>query len=69
MKETQMPPASSANLVADNGSTIYGVSVIGRSEIMINKIWIKLQTFSLKEKGPNMLSAKWNINLMCAFRY
>ena len=28
MKETRMPPAQSANLVANNGSTIYGVSVI-----------------------------------------
>ena len=28
MKGTRMPPAYSANLVANNGNTIYGVSVI-----------------------------------------
>ena len=28
MKETRMPPAQSANLVANSGNTIYGVSVI-----------------------------------------
>ena len=28
MKETRMPPAYSANLVANSGNTIYGVSVI-----------------------------------------
>ena len=28
MKETRMPPAWSANLVANSGNTIYGVSVI-----------------------------------------
>ena len=29
MKDTRMPPAQSANLVANSGNTIYGVSVIG----------------------------------------
>ena len=33
MKETRMPPAQSANLVANNGSTIYGVSVIQPNQI------------------------------------
>ena len=28
MKETRMPPASAANLVANSGNTIYWVSVI-----------------------------------------
>ena len=28
MKETRMPPAESANLVANSGNTIYGVTVI-----------------------------------------
>ena len=28
MKETRMPPALSANLVANSGNTIYGVSII-----------------------------------------
>ena len=28
MKETRMPPAQAANLVANSGNTIYGVSVI-----------------------------------------
>ena len=28
MKETRMPPAQSANLVANSGNTIYGVGVI-----------------------------------------
>ena len=28
MKETRMPPAWAANLVANNGNTIYGVGVI-----------------------------------------
>ena len=28
MKETRMPPAYAANLVANSGNTIYGVSVI-----------------------------------------
>ena len=28
MKETQMPPAWAANLVANSGNTIYGVGVI-----------------------------------------
>ena len=28
MKETRMPPAKAANLVANNGNTIYGVGVI-----------------------------------------
>ena len=28
MKETRMPPAQAANLVENNGNTIYGVSVI-----------------------------------------
>ena len=31
MKETRMPPAWSANLVANSGNTIYGVSVIPAS--------------------------------------
>ena len=33
MKETRMPPAQSANLVANSGNTIYGVSVIDQSDI------------------------------------
>ena len=28
MKETRMPPAKAANLVANSGNTIYGVGVI-----------------------------------------
>ena len=28
MKETRMPPAQAANLVANSGNTLYGVSVI-----------------------------------------
>ena len=34
MKETRMPPALLANLVANNGNTIYGVSVIDLSTVM-----------------------------------
>ena len=30
MKETQMPPASAVNLVAESGNTIFGVGVIAR---------------------------------------
>ena len=30
MKETRMPPAYSANLVANSGNTIYGVGVINQ---------------------------------------
>ena len=36
MKETRMPPAYAANLVANGGNTIYGVSIIeqcGKSAI------------------------------------
>ena len=35
MKETRMPPAQSANLVANNGSTIYGVSVIAQQTLPV----------------------------------
>ena len=36
MKETRMPPALSANLVANSGNTIYGVSVIPELELKLN---------------------------------
>ena len=36
MKETRMPPAYSANLVANSGNTIYGVSVIN----ILSTLWL-----------------------------
>ena len=40
MKGTRMPPAYSANLVANSGNTIYGVSVIG-----VVSWWLKCEYF------------------------
>ena len=39
MKETRMPPVQSANLVANNGSTIYGVSVITSAQVPWFRKW------------------------------
>ena len=33
MKETRMPPAHAANLVANNGSVLYGAYLIGVAKI------------------------------------
>ena len=53
MKETRMPPAQSANLVANNGSTIYGVSVIKTSRLKHG--WDQFHTiFSLKFRNFNL---------------
>ena len=38
MKETRMPPASAANLVANSGNTIYGVSVIDNKSVLVQVI-------------------------------
>ena len=32
MKDTRMPPAKAANLVANSGKTIYGVGVIDKEK-------------------------------------
>ena len=48
MKETRMPPAYSANLVANSGNTIYGVSVIG--------IGIELQFRNWMTPNPGALA-------------
>ena len=37
MKETRMPPAQAANLVANSGNTIYGVSVIDYDKFMLER--------------------------------
>ena len=58
MKETRMPPAYSANLVANSGNTIYGVSVIIQLGKKFVEIWIKIQPFftfkNLYLKMPNI---------------
>ena len=64
MKQTRMPPAKAANLVANSGNTIYGISVIGPA---ILKICIKecfIATTKNEKKfqriGLNQKQAKCN---------
>ena len=45
MKETRMPPAESANLVANSGNTIYGVSVIVNESAPVDtKAYVVIET-------------------------
>ena len=63
MKETRMPPAKAANLVANSGNTIYGVGVIGEQSLVdffklphrpyANKLLWHISTYD-----PEILSAK-----------
>ena len=58
MKETWMPPALSANLVANSGNTIYGASVIGSVGTNFSEILIKIQQFSFTKMHLKISSAK-----------
>ena len=51
MKETQMPPAKAANLVANNGNTIYGVGVI--AERTLNSV-VTFLISGIVHLRPNM---------------
>ena len=50
MKETRMPPALSANLVANSGNTIYGVSVIPELKLVELKMELELKILELELK-------------------
>ena len=48
MKKTRMPPAQTANLVANSGNTIYGVSVI-----LTWVCWISVDASPVRLSGDN----------------
>ena len=57
MKETRMPPAYSANLVANSGNTIYGVSVIWW--IVVQSVWTLIYNSTQLSQSIHLISV-WN---------
>ena len=52
MKETRMPPAKAANLVANSGNTIYGVGVIDIGKLVLQIMfagWLVKDVFAFKQ--------------------
>ena len=58
MKDTRMPPAYSANLVANSGNSIYGVSVMG-AQLSLKAAMPLAEILATCRKNVSNTGPKW----------